>query len=362
VVARVNGSLQRVAPDQVERFCRENVCEENISYQEVFARKRAKPPAPEVPVPPPAADVPGDLAGECYDFSKSKMRVFEAWKVSRGSEDVVVAVIDSGLDVKHPDLSPNLWVNAGEAAGKPGVDDDGNGYVDDVHGWDFVNDRPIVTGGTDHGTHVAGTIAAAVNGRGTVGVAPKVKIMALQFIGASGNGYLEDAVAAIEYAVKNGARVINSSWGGAGFSDFLNEAIQEAISKNVLFVAAAGNNGRNTDSNPFYPAQYEGVIAVGATDSNDQLASYSNFGAEGVEVVAPGTEIYSTFLNGNYGVLSGTSMASPQVAGVLALGASVRPGASAVELKQALFDSAVPLFPGTIRYGRVDAAAFLQRL
>jgi subtilisin family serine protease len=127
VVARVNGSLQRVAPDQVERFCRENVCEENISYQEVFARKRAKPPAPEVPVPPPAADVPGDLAGECYDFSKSKMRVFEAWKVSRGSEDVVVAVIDSGLDVKHPDLSPNLWVNAGEAAGKPGVDDDGNG-------------------------------------------------------------------------------------------------------------------------------------------------------------------------------------------------------------------------------------------
>ncbi|MEJ2222997.1 MAG: S8 family peptidase, partial [Desulfobacterales bacterium] len=217
----------------------------------------------------------------------------EAWDVTTGSSDVVVAVIDSGVDVNHPDLQPNIWVNPGETPGN-GLDDDGNGYIDDVNGWDFyVNDNdPRDAHG--HGTHVAGTVAAAGdNGIGITGVSWSAKIMALRFMDAWGIGTTADAISAIEYASAMGADIINNSWGGSGYNQALKDAIDAS---GALVVCAAGNSGWNTDTYiPHYPSGYASanIISVAASDQNDNRASFSNFGPFSVHVAAPGTNIYS---------------------------------------------------------------------
>jgi subtilisin family serine protease len=218
----------------------------------------------------------------------------EAWELTTGGGGVIVAVIDTGLDFAHPDLAPNVWTNPGEVPGN-GVDDDGNGYVDDVHGWDFVEDdnAPYPNDANGHGTHVAGTIAAVGNdGTGVAGVAWGARIMALRYLDAYGFGPTSDAILAIEYASAMGARVINNSWGGGGFNQALVDAVDASP---AVVVCSAGNSAVDTDAVPSYPGSYPSpnIVAVAATDPNDGLATFSNYGATSVDVGAPGVNIYS---------------------------------------------------------------------
>lgn len=224
------------------------------------------------------------------------MDINEAWLKGQGDSNVVVAVIDTGVDVKHPDLQNNIWVNKAEANGTIGVDDDNNGYVDDIHGWDFYNNDNTVfdsIDGDEHGTHVAGTIAAtANNGIGVVGVAPNVKIMSLKFLGPQG-GYTSDAILAVEYAKTMGIKITNNSWGGGGFDQALYDAIANS---GALFVAAAGNEGIDVEGEPHYPSSYDcdNILSVAAIENTGEMASFSNYGAVSVDVAAPGAKIQSS--------------------------------------------------------------------
>jgi hypothetical protein len=251
-------------------------------------------------------------------------------------------VIDTGVDYTHPDLAANMWVNPGEVAAN-GIDDDGNGVVDDIHGANFhaPNSNPgNPMDDNQHGTHVAGTIGA-VNGNalGISGVSKQVKIMALKFMDSSGSGRLSDAISAIDYMVNaklSGAanvQVANNSWGGGGYSPAMLAAIERAQQAGIVFAAAAGNDGRDNDLYPSYPSSYEisNVVAVAAIDRDQNLASFSNYGAESVDIAAPGVDILSTLPGGGYGSLSGTSMATPHVVGSLALLFAVEPQLSAAE-------------------------------
>jgi len=268
-----------------------------------------------------------------------------AWNVSTGSRNIKVAVIDTGVDYNHPDLAANIWTNPGEIAGN-GIDDDHNGFVDDVHGWDFANDDNNPTDDVGHGTHVAGTIGAiGNNGVGVVGVNWQVTIVPVKFLGSDGSGATSDAINAIDYATQIGARVMNNSWGGGGFSQALLDAIRRANNAGALFVAAAGNNGTNNDLTPAYPSNYDSpnIIAVAALDRGDRLASFSNYGRTTVDLGAPGVAILSTFPGGGYTALNGTSMAAPHVSGAAALLLSANPDLSVSQVRQRLLLSAVPI-------------------
>ncbi len=268
-----------------------------------------------------------------------------AWNVSTGDRRVIVAVIDTGMDATHPDLAANLYTNPGEIADN-GVDDDGNGFVDDVHGWDFENEDNDPFDDNGHGTHVSGTIGAVGdNGVGVVGVNWKVSIMPLKFLGAEGFGLTSDAVEAIDYATVMGARVLSNSYGGGGFANAMVEAIGAGASSGSLFVAAAGNSGSNNDIDPEYPASYPlpNVVSVGATDANDNLATFSSWGANSVLLAAPGVDIVSTVPGGEYGSKRGTSMATPMVSGALALLEAAEPGMSVQEAITRLGESVDPL-------------------
>lgn len=268
--------------------------------------------------------------GQTGGTSDADIDAPEAWDQGTDASDVVTGVIDSGIDLDHPDLDDNLWTNSDEIPGD-GIDNDGNGYVDDVHGYDFVNNDGNPNDDNGHGTHVAGTIAAeGNNSTGVTGTAWNGQLMGLKFLGSDGTGATSDAIEAIEYATQNGADLTNNSWGGGGFSQGVKDAITQAQQAGDLFVAAAGNDfGNDNDENPVYPASYdnENIISVAATDRNDGLADFSNFGDETVDLGAPGDAILSTDIegsggnneNGDYATLSGTSMASPHVAGSAAL-------------------------------------------
>jgi hypothetical protein len=301
-----------------------------------------------------------------------------AWDTANGA-GVVVAVIDSGMDYRHPDLTNQVWINPGEIPGN-GIDDDGNGYVDDVRGWDFVGTNYITPQpGNDpvdhfgHGTHVAGTIAAeGNNGIGVVGVAWGAKVMDVKALDDGGFGSDSELASAIIYAADNGADVINASWGGPGSSPVLEDAVNYASSLGVVFVAAAGNSG--ADVAGFYPAGLAAAIAVGALTPSGTNAYFSNFGY-GLDVAAPGVDILSlratnTYigipLNGQYTRLDGTSMAAPHVAGLVALILSLHPGYSPEEVRQVLRKSADRILPANFDvysnfdeysgYGRINAA------
>ena len=220
----------------------------------------------------------------------------EAWDITTGSTSVIIAVIDSGVAWDHPELAGNIWTNTGEIPGN-GIDDDGNGKEDDIRGWDFVDGDNDPMDYFGHGTHVAGTIAGVGNNsRGITGVMWTARIMPLRFLDATGSGNTADAIAAIDYAVANGARVLNNSWGGYGSSQSLKKAIQRSNSAGTVFVASAGNDGLNNDSTPAYPASFPvaNIISVAATDQDDNLALFSNYGAASVDVGAPGVNTYST--------------------------------------------------------------------
>ncbi len=286
----------------------------------------------------------------------------DAWSQTTGSEDVIVAVIDTGVDYSHPDLAANMWINPGEIPDN-NLDDDLNGYVDDVHGWNFStfdmllgleeNDPMDYNG---HGTHCAGVIGAVGNNaEGVAGVNWNVKIMPISFLGMLGMGFTSDAILALEYAWQNGARVSNNSWGGGAYSQALRDAIEMAGMNGHLFVAAAGNSGTDNDSVPHYPSSYDSsfVVAVAATDSHDQLADFSCFGAESVDLAAPGVDVLSTLPNRQYGTLSGTSMATPFVTGAAALLLSRNAALEPLSLKRALLQGVdeLPALKGKMQTG-----------
>jgi subtilisin family serine protease len=250
----------------------------------------------------------------------------EAWDVFTGSSSVVVAVIDTGVDYTHPDLAANAWTNPGEIAGN-GIDDDSNGFIDDIHGWDFANGDNNPMDDNDHGTHCSGTIGGvANNGIGVAGVNWNVKIMGCKFLTSGGSGSTANAISCIEYATLMGVDVMSNSWGGGGYDAALEAAIQAAYAADIFFVAAAGNSGQDNDVTANYPSNYnvDNIIAVMATNNRDQRVVEpgwwsSSYGATTVDIAAPGLYIWSTTPGNTYQNFSGTSMATPHVAGAMAM-------------------------------------------
>jgi subtilisin family serine protease len=287
----------------------------------------------------------------------------EAWDIYTGSSEVIIAVVDSGVDYIHRDLQANMWVNSDEIAGN-GVDDDGNGYIDDLYGYDFctyAQERdfdPMDDFG--HGTHCSGTIAAqGDNGLDITGVCWNAKIMALKFLGSDGYGDITDAVSAFYYAVDNGADIVSNSWGGGGYLQAAQDAIDYAHSQGVIMVASAGNDNTNS---PQYPASYEHMISVAATDSDDQKASFSNYG-NWVDIAAPGVDVLSLRADGtsmgtihddHTTIASGTSMACPHVAGACAMLFSINPNISVDEARTILEDTSDAISAGICQSGRLN--------
>lgn len=294
----------------------------------------------------------------------------EAWEINTGSDEVVVCVIDTGVNYDHEDLSPNMWVNNGEIPDN-GIDDDGNGYVDDYLGWDFYNVDEDPMDDYDHGTHCSGTIGGIGNNQiGVAGVNWTVKIMALKFLGSCGSGFTSDAVEAIIYSTMMGAVISSNSWGGTAFSQALYDAIEDFGNSGGLFLAAAGNGdedgiGINNDEVPHYPSSYDlpNIIAVAATDKYDHLAGFSNYGVESVDVAAPGVDIYSTVISG-YDTVSGTSMATPHVSGVAALVKAQNPSGGYATIREAIeksVETKTSLIGKIATGGRINAYQTLLR-
>ncbi len=285
----------------------------------------------------------------------------EAWNVRTDCSDVVVAVIDTGVDYNHSDLATNMWKNPGEISGDL-IDNDNNGYIDDIYGIDTSNDDSDPMDDDRHGTHVSGIIGAVGdNGYAVTGVCWKAKIMSLKFLNQNGSGTTSDAIECIDYMVemKNrgvNVKVANSSWGGTSYSHALYDAIVMAMNADILFVAAAGNNyGQNNDNNPHYPANYsvENVISVAATDRNDNLAFFSNIGPTTVDLAAAGYAIYSTIPGNKFASLSGTSMATPYVSGAAALVSSDSPTLNYAGIKNWIMNNvdAKPALSGKVLTG-----------
>lgn len=296
-----------------------------------------------------------------------------AWNNNKtGSSTVFVGIIDEGYQFDHVDLSANAGINPGEIPGN-GLDDDGNGYKDDVYGWDFDgNNNTVYDGaGDDHGTHVAGTIGAVGgNGIGVAGVNWNVKMMNAKFLGATG-GTSANAVKAVDYFTNLKTRATNpipiiatnNSWGGGGYTQSLFDAIQRANDAGILFVAAAGNSGANIDKRLSYPAAYSNpnVISVASITSTGSLSSFSNYGAKNVDIGAPGSDIWSTLPGNNYGSYNGTSMATPHVTGAVALYKSLFPLATAADIKTQILSkgtATTSLSGKTVTGKRLSVSAF----
>jgi thermitase len=295
-----------------------------------------------------------------------------AWTVVTGTSKIIIAIVDSGIKLDHEDLVARRWINSAEIPGNY-IDDDGNGQIDDVNGWHFYQrwtgttyvsaENANVQDDYGHGTHVAGIAAAAANnGTGITGVAPGARIMPIKVLDQFGTGWYSDIAAGIIYAADNGARVINLSLGGTADSQTLRAAVDYARSRGALVVAATGNTGGAI----LYPAAYDPVLAVAATDQSDQIAYFSNRGPQ-VDVAAPGVDIYSTWpwVSG-YFTKSGTSMAAPHVAGLAALIRSERPDLAVDQITQIITSTARdvedPGWDAVTGWGRIDAFAAVQRV
>ncbi len=316
-----------------------------------------------------------DNTGQLGGIEGADIGASNAWELQSDASGIIVAVLDSGIRYTHEDLSGNMWVNAGEIPDN-GIDDDNNGYVDDIHGINtigFDGERTPENEGDPmddlgHGTHVAGIVGAVGNnGIGVAGVAWNVKLMALKFLDSQGEGTDAGAIECINYARQQGVRIINSSWGGLDFNPLLGEAIEEANAEGIYFVASAGNESRNNDDQPNYPASYAypNVVSVTATDRRDGLAVFANYGETEVELAAPGVGIHSTYFrsDSDYRALSGTSMAAPFVSGSLALLVSRFPEESMATNLNRLYSSTDTLDSLARRCrvgGRLDLGRALQ--
>lgn len=291
------------------------------------------------------------------------VNVANAWNISNGSKAVKIAVIDTGIDYNHPDLANQIWTNQAEANGTAGVDDDGNGYIDDIHGMRFVDGDSSVDpiDGHGHGTHCAGTIGAEHdNGVGVAGVMANVEIVAVKFLSDTGSGSSADAIKAIEYSTKLNVDIMSNSWGGGGASQALKDSIAAAKDAGIMFIAAAGNSATNNNTRPHYPSNYQvdNVVSVAAHNYSDRMAYFSCFGSTTVHVAAPGRNILSTVTNGGYSVYSGTSMATPHVSGVVGLLIADQGRMDVNEVRERLMATTVDVRAyrrKTISGGRVDA-------
>lgn len=291
----------------------------------------------------------------------------EAWKFTTGKTQAqggpLIAVIDTGTDINHPDLKANLWTNPGEIPGD-GIDNDNNGVIDDVHGYNAMDGSGTFIDDVGHGTHCAGTIGAVGNNeQGVVGVNWNANLMTVKFLGKNG-GTLADAIKAISYATKMGARVTSNSWGGGGYNQALKDVLE---SSPAMHIFAAGNDSNNNDKRPAYPASYElpNIISVAATDRKDGIASFSNFGATSVDLGAPGVDIYSTTPNDSYRSMSGTSMACPHVSGAAGLLLAQEPTLTNEQLRELLLSTTDPvasLQGKTVTGGRLNVASALAKL
>jgi subtilisin family serine protease len=282
--------------------------------------------------------------GQTGGTAGADIKAYLAWDQFTGDPNLKIGVIDTGVDYNHPDLAANIWTNPGEIPGN-GIDDDGNGYVDDVHGYDFYNNDGDPFDDNGHGSHCAGTIAGVGNNNlGVAGVCWTGRIVAIKFLSGGGSGSTDGAIRGIQYAITVGVRLTSNSWGGGSFSQALLDAINAAGAANQLFVAAAGNSGSNNDTSPHYPSSYDSphIVAVAATDHNDNLASFSCYGATSVDLAAPGVDILSCQPGGGYQLLSGTSMATPHVAGAVALAMGRFPAMTSLQIKQLMMIAADP--------------------
>ncbi|MGH3032963.1 MAG: S8 family peptidase [Gaiellaceae bacterium] len=369
-LGRIRAALVKVAPDRVQAALAELRRDRRVRYVEPNYLLHAAD-HPGVPNDPAfhelwGLDNFGQVVAGVPGTPDADVDAEEAWAVTTGSAGVVVGVLDTGIDFGHPDLASAKWVNSGEdCAGcrTNGVDDDGNGYVDDWRGWDFVSNDNNPTDDNGHGTHVAGTIGARGNdGVGVVGVNWDVRLLALKFLNASGSGTTADAVEALQYATAKGVPVTNNSWAGSQFSQALLDALRQADAAGSLFVAAAGNSSANLETTPDYPVAYgvPSILTVAATDSNDVKAWFSSYGMRSVDLAAPGVNVYSSWTDGTYRHASGTSMATPHVAGAAALAKAAFPGASGVGLRALLLrtvDAKSGLAPYTLTGGRLNAGS-----
>ncbi len=322
-----------------------------------------QPPGQQPPPQPPAQNIPNDLksglwglhnTGQNNGKPDADIDAPEAWHLHTGSRNgPVIAVIDTGIDYNHPDLKANMWTNPGEIAGN-GIDDDGNGVIDDVHGFNAFANNGNPMDGHSHGTHCAGTIAAVGNNdEGVVGVNHEAQLMAVKIFSDGGSTNAAAIIRGINYATRMGARITSNSWGGGA----ANQAIYDAFNTSpALHIMAAGNSSGNNDVNPHYPSNYDlpNNVAVAASDRNDNRASFSCYGATTVDIAAPGRDILSTVPGGGYASKSGTSMATPHVAGVAGLVASLYPEASNEEIQYRLYEGADKLsnWQGVVVDGR----------
>lgn len=294
------------------------------------------------------------------------IKALKAWEIERGDRGVKIAVIDTGIDYNHKDLRDQMWVNEAELNGEKGVDDDGNGYIDDIHGANLIKGDGDPMDDQGHGTHCAGVIGATHNNKGIAGVMANVQLMGLKFLDSSGRGDVVAAIKAIDYAIAQKVDIMSNSWGSTEESKALEEAVQRASDAGIVFVVAAGNAGTNNDNKPFYPANYnfDNVITVAAHDKKGAKARFSNFGKETVHIYAPGTSILSTLPWNRYGKRSGTSMAAPFVSGIIGLQLAMGEGLLASDIKERIIKTSVTSrrLENTVSQGRVDAFRVLTDL
>ncbi|MBT3234401.1 MAG: S8 family serine peptidase [Bdellovibrionales bacterium] len=293
-------------------------------------------------------------------------------EITTGSDQIIIAVMDTGIDYNHPELKNSIWVNLKEQNGLPGIDDDGNGHIDDIHGYDAFNDDGDPMDDKGHGTHCAGIIGASHDGKGIMGVMDKVKLLPIKMMNHKGRGELEHAIKAMDYFAKSPARVVNCSWGSNLYSEIFQEMIVKLEQRGKFFVAAAGNlRGRNNDQHPTYPANYQvpNLISISSHNARARHSHFSTYGPKTIHIAAPGTKILSTYIKEKrkprYKVASGTSMAAPFVTAAVGLLLHQAPNLTGDEIRNRLMETAIKehhLTPKNITGARLDLYRLLMNI